>query len=103
VPRSDEPIEKTFFDGIAGDWGEESGRGFYEVSDTRKDVMVKMLMHGCVFNALASVAVTVDERGDIPTKCVRSLKRHAKTPSDNFFSQVGEKSINEKDSEVYSR
>ena len=44
-----------------------------------------------------------DERGDIPTKCVISLKRDAKASGETFIANVGEKAIEEKDSEVHSK
>ena len=95
VPHSDAPVDKMFFNGVEGDWGEESGRGFYDVLDTRKKLMMKMLMHGS--------ASKPDTRSDIPTKYVLSLNRFAKTPSETFTSQVGEKAIKKDNSEVYSK
>ena len=65
--------------------------------------MQKLLMHGSVLNAVGGVAPVADERGDIPTKCVISLKYDAKASSETFISNVGEKAIKENNSEVYSK
>ena len=103
IEYADNPVDKTFFRGVLGDWGAENGRGFYEVSDTRRNIMQKLLMHGSVLNAVGGVAPVADERGDIPTKCVISLKYDAKASSETFISNVGEKAIKENNSEVYSK
>ena len=95
VPHSDDPVDVMFFNGNEGDWGEESGRGFYGISDTKSKVMMSMLMHGSACNP--------DIRSDIPTQSVLSLVRFAKTPSETFTSQVGERVIRKDNSEVYSR
>ena len=103
IEYADNPVEKAFFKGILGDWGEESGRGFYEASDTRRNIMQKLLMHGSVLSSAGGVAPSADERGDIPTKCVVSLRHDAKASDETFTSNVGEKAIEENDLEVYSK
>ena len=103
IEYADNPVDKALFKGVLGDWGEESGRGFYEASDTRKIIMQKLLMHGSVLSSVGGGVPTADERGDIPTKCVISLKRDAKASGETRISNVGEKAIEEKDSEVHSK
>ena len=65
--------------------------------------MQKLLMHGSVLSSGGGGVPTADERGDIPTKCVISLKRDAKASGETFIANVGEKAIEEKDSEVHSK
>jgi hypothetical protein len=86
-------VDQAFFFFTENDWGLESGRGFYEKSDTRRIVMSKLLMHG----------VGMGEKADIPNGVVFSLRRNATTPQRTFYPCVGAEHIAPNNSEVYSK
>ena len=94
LPYALECVDAATFLHEPGDWGEESGRGFYEMSDTRMSVLMRMLMHG--------ISVRPDSRCDIPADYVMSLKRDA-TTQQHVFRRVGERAIQPENQEVYSR
>ena len=71
----------------------ESGRGFYEQSDTRKVIMSKMLMHG----------FSSGKKADIPNGLIISLKRNAAFPQQTLYPHVGADHIAPLNSEVYSK
>ena len=94
VIYADDPVDGPFFDNGAGDWGRESGRGFYATEDSKLAVTGKLLMHG----------FSSDVRADIPTGRVLSLTRDSGTGTpDTFWSKVGESCIKKRIREVYSR
>ena len=93
MSNADEPVDHAFFLFSERDWGEESGRGFYEKSDTRRFVMSKMLMHG--FN--------MGTRADVPNNLVFSIRRKATSPQQTTYPRVGANHIVQQNSEVYSR
>ena len=86
-------VDHAFFLFTEKDWGLESGRGFYEKSDTRRVVMSRMLMHG----------VGMGERADIPNGVVFSLRRNAYSPQQTFYPRVGADHIVPNNSEVLSK
>ena len=86
-------VDRDFFFSSEYDWGTESGRGFYEKSDTRKNIMSKMLMHG----------VNTGIRADIPNGRVISLRRNAASPQQTSYPRVGADYVAPKISEVYSK
>ena len=86
-------VDHAFFLFTEKDWGLESGRGFYEKSDTRRVVMSRMLMHG----------VGMGERADIPNGVVFSLRRNAYYPQQTFYPRVGADHIVPNNSEVLSK
>ena len=94
LPYALECVDAATFLHEPGDWGEESGRGVYEMSDTRMSVLMRMLMHG--------ISVRPDSRCDIPADYVMSLKRDA-TTQQHVFRRVGERAIQPENQEVYSR
>ncbi len=86
-------VDHAFFLFTENDWGLESGRGFYEKSDTRRGVMSRMLMHG----------VRMGERADIPNGVVFSLRRNAYSPQQTFYPRVGANHIAPNNLEVHSK
>ena len=86
-------VDHAFFLFSENDWGLESGRGFYEKSDTRRVVMSRMLMHG----------VGMGEKADIPNGVVFSLRRNAYSPQQTFYPHVGADHIAPNNSEVHSK
>ena len=94
VIHAEEPIDGEFFKDGAGDWGEERGRGFYAMDDSRLAVAGRLLMYG----------FSSDSRADIPTGRVLSLTRDSGTGTpDTFWPRVGESFIKKRIREVYSR
>ena len=93
LDTADDTVDRVFFFFSERDWGLESGRGFYEKTDTRKVIMSKMLMYG----------VGKGAKSDIPNRVVISLRRNATTPQQTFYPHVGADHINQHNSEVYSR
>ena len=90
---ANDTVDHAFFFFSERDWGLESGRGFYEKTDTRKVIMSKMLMYG----------VGKGAKSDIPNRVVISLRRNATTPQQTFYPHVGADHINQHNSEVYSK
>ncbi len=93
MPYADATVDHAFFMFSENDWGQESGRGFYEKSDTRQSVMSKMLMHG--FN--------MGTRADVPNNLVFSLRGKATSPQQTTYPRVGADYIVQQNLEVYSR
>ena len=93
MPYADATVDHAFFMFSENDWGQESGRGFYEKSDTRRSVMSKMLMHG--FN--------MGTRADVPNNLVFSLRGKATSPQQTTYPRVGADYIVQQNLEVYSR
>jgi hypothetical protein len=93
LPDLNDTVGHAFFLFTENDWGLESGRGFYEKSDTRRVVMSRMLMHG----------VSMGERADIPNGVVFSLRRNAYSPQQTFYPRVGADHIAPNNSEVHSK
>ena len=93
MPYADATVDHAFFMFSENDWGQESGRGFYEKSDTRRSVMSKMLMHG--FN--------MGTRADVPNNLVFSLRGKATSPQQTTYPRVGADYIVQHNLEVYSR
>jgi hypothetical protein len=87
-------VTSEFFANRIRDWGVESGRGFYEMSDTMSAVMSRLLMFG---------EDVINESIDIPDGAVYSLKRKATSPLHTFFSSVGVDNMKTNITEVYSR
>ena len=79
-------VDRDFFFSSEYDWG-------YEKSDTRKNIMSKMLMHG----------VNTGIRADIPNGRVISLRRNAASPQQTSYPRVGADYVAPKISEVYSK
>lgn len=92
LPIADNAVDMLFFGSDDGDWGLESGRGFYESSDTCQAVMQRLLMYG-----------TGDGGLDVPDGDVVSFEEYPGTDVDIKFSKVGAKYIKSHNSEVYSR
>ena len=90
---ANDTVDHAFFFFSERDWGLESGRGFYEKTDTRKVIMSKMLMYG----------VGKGAKSDIPNGVVFSLRRNATTSQQTFYPHVGADHINHHNSEVYSK
>ena len=93
LATADDTVDHAFFFFSERDWGLESGRGFYEKTDTQKVIMSKMLMYG----------VGKGTKADIPNRVVISLRRNATTPQQTFYPHVGADHIVPQNSEVYSR
>ena len=93
LPSANDTVDHAFFLFSENDWGLESGRGFYEKSDTIKAVMSGMLMYG-VGNGV---------KADIPNGVVFSLRRNATSPQRTFYPHVGADYIVPNNQEVYSR
>ena len=93
APFAKDPVDSAFFMRTDRDWGQESGRGFYEAADTRMSVMQKMLMHG----------FRVGQRADIPDGVVIGIRRGATSSGQMAFPHVGAQYIAPLNSEVYSR
>ena len=93
LSSANDTVDHAFFLFSERDWGEESGRGFYEKSDTRKVIMSKMLLHG--FN--------MGNKADIPNGLVISLKRNAASSQQTVYPHVGADHITPHNPEVYSR
>ena len=93
LPDLNDTVDHGFFLFTENDGGLESGRGFYEKSDTRRVVMSRMLMHG----------FGTGERADIPNGVVFSLRRNAYSPQQTFYPRVGADHIAPNNSEVHSK
>jgi len=93
LDTADDTVDSVFFFFSERDLGLESGRGFYEKTDTRKVIMSKMLMYG----------VGKGAKSDIPNRELISLRRNATTPQQTFYPHVGADHINQHNSEVYSK
>ena len=87
-------MDGAFFIYGEGDWGKESGRGFYGVEDTRIAAMGRMLMQ----------AFSLDERADIPAGFVISLTPNSATEAPSLcYPKVGANYVKERNEEAYSR
>ena len=75
-----------------GDWGDESGRGFYEITDTYGKILKKLLMYG--YNDRAGY--------DIPDGKAFSLRQGAQTPYETIHVDVGAESTEKNLTEVFS-
>ncbi len=94
IAGADDPLDGAFFIYGEGDWGKESGRGFYGVEDTRIAAMGRMLMQ--VFS--------LDERADIPAGFVISLTPNSATEAPSLcHPKVGANHVKERNEEAYSR
>ena len=91
VSDSGNEISAASFHNHTEDWGQESGRGFYEKRDTIGSTIKSLLMYG-----------DNDSDGvDIPAGRVRGVNDDIE-PSVGFLA-VGVNDINYNESEVYSR
>jgi hypothetical protein len=94
IAGADDPLDGAFFIYGEGDWGKESGRGFYGVEDTRIAAMGRMLMQ----------AFSLDERADIPAGFVISLTPNSATEAPSLcHPKVGANHVKERNEEAYSR
>ena len=75
------------------DWGEESGRGFYEISDTYGRILSMLMMYGYDDGTAE----------DIPDNIAYSLRKGARTSYDTWVVEVGAEQIEENSTEVYSK
>ena len=95
VGGAEEPVDGQFFFHGNGDWGNERGRGFYGVEDSKLAVAGMLLMHGFSSNVI---------KADIPTGRVLSLTRDSDIGTAGvFWSKIGEAHIKKRNKEVYSR
>lgn len=74
----DDPVTRESFAGNL-DWGPETGRGFYDRSDTRSAIMRRLLMYG--YDGQNGV--------DIPDGAVISLRKDAQAADDVFLAPAG--------------
>ena len=89
-------LEKRFWGDLAQDWGRESGRGFYEVSDTLEVTLRKFLMYG-VYENLSDIGC------DIPADTVWGLPANATGQGDARLIAIGARQTELHGNEVYSR
>ena len=75
------------------DWGRESGRGFYEITDTYGKILRTLLMYGYC-----------DRAGyDIPDGKACSLRHGAQEPYETIYVKVGAEDFEKDLTEVYSK
>ena len=74
----DNPVSLETFRPRTGDWGEETGRGFYERDDTIASIIGQLLMHGIKKQKQNDV-------GDIPDSQVYGISKDDK----KGFQNVG--------------
>ena len=90
------PLEKRFFGDLDHDWGQETGRGFYELNDTLGATLKKFLMFG--------VYLDLDNVGcDIPSDTVHGIPAGATTQGDARLITIGARETERHTNEVYSR
>jgi hypothetical protein len=90
------PLEKRFFGDLDHDWGQETGRGFYELNDTLGATLKKFLMFG--------VYLDLDNVGcDIPSDTVHGIPAGATTQGDARLIAIGARETERHANEVYSR
>ena len=91
IPYYEDPVDCLTLIG-KGDWGEESGRGFYEIGDTYGNILNQLLMYG--YNVRTGY--------DIPDDKAYSLREGAQTPYETIHVDVGAETTQKDLMEVYS-
>ena len=84
-------LKKDFPDG-KGDWGEENGRGFYSIDDTRAVLLKRLVMYGELR----------DDRVDIPHGRIVSLTESATNSASIWYPKVGERYLEPDNRKVYT-
>ena len=76
-----------------GDWGVETGRGFYEKSDT----------HGILFEKLLMFGYDAPDAADIPSGEILSLKEYPVSTNDTIRVPIGCEGMKKNEVEVFSK
>ena len=76
-----------------GDWGVETGRGFYEKSDT----------HGILFEKLLMFGYDAPDATDIPSGGILSLKEYPVSTNDTIRVPIGCEGMKKNEVEVFSK
>ncbi len=90
------PVRADVFGDRACDWGRETGRGFYEKSDTIGTIINQLLMFGIDF-------ADSDVKGDIPSYTVWGMPAEVKSAEGTRQVRIGEKNMNKNDNVVFSK
>ena len=96
VPDADLPISAARFQSHPRDWGDETGRGFYEQTDTYRGILKKFIMYG-------NEDLFYDYGYDIPDDMVECLNNNNHQRVGFGFGGIGAANVNETNEGVYAR
>jgi hypothetical protein len=92
IEGKDKPVLKTDFPDGKGDWGDETGRGFYGIDDTRAALLKRLIMNGAL----------LEGKVDIPYGRIVSLTDSATNSASLWYPKVGEHYLESDNRKVYS-
>ena len=92
IEGKDKPVLKTDFPDGKGDWGDETGRGFYGIDDTRAALLKRLVMNGAL----------LEDKVDIPYGRIVSLTDSATNSASLWYPKVGEHYLESDNRKVYS-
>jgi hypothetical protein len=96
VPDADLPISGNRFQAHPHDWGDETGRGFYELTDTYRSILKKFIMYG-------NEDLFYDYGYDIPDDMVECLNNNNHQRVSFGFGGIGASNVSETNEGVYAR